>query len=162
MNRKNPLQSFCPGKASPKQPVKSHLCISKAYSLPPDTQCMRNSLTVPSVLIVSMWAISQGTYFTQILFAFVLWCGFSWSFTSLLLLKSKKAGAVVSAALWLVTAYGVTADGICSMLPNARWHILRTQKALVKLLLKCLQSKPCDYSGHEVTAQSRVLLKYFM
>lgn len=125
----------------------------KAYSLPPDTRCVQNSLTIPFISIICAWVILQGKYFIQILFASILWCGFSWPFTFLLLLKSEKIGVSESAALCLVTAHGVIEDGICSALPNAGWHILRAQKTLMKLLSKCLQSKPCDPSRNEVTAR---------
>lgn len=40
---------------------------------------------------------------------------------------SPSAGALKSGALYLITAYGVTADGICSMLPSARWHLIKIQ-----------------------------------
>lgn len=35
---------------------------------------------------------------------------------------SPSAGPLESGALCLITAYGVTADGISSMLPNVRWQ----------------------------------------
>lgn len=63
----------------------------------------------------------------------------SWPFTSLLPLKSYRTGVLESATLYLVTAYRVTADGICSMQPNARWCLLRAQKTL-KIISKCLES----------------------
>lgn len=142
MNIKNPLQSFFYGKASPKQIIKSYsLCISKEYSLAQDTWCMQEQLDYTFCLdcLDVINPTGQIRHSCFLYFQFRMEIFPSWPFTSLLPVKSNKTGVLESAASHLVTAYRVTADGICSMQPNARWRLLRAQKTL-KIISKCLES----------------------
>lgn len=130
VNSKNPLKSFFHGKASPKRLVKSHgLCTSKEYSLAQDTRCMQEQLgyTFYVNCLDVINPMGQILHSGSLCFHFRMGIFPSWPFTSLLPLKSNKTRVLESAALCLVTAYGVTADGICSMLPNARWRLLKAQ-----------------------------------
>lgn len=132
MRKQESFKIFFRGKVSPKQLVKSHgLWISKECSLAQDTSCMQEQLDYYTFYLDYLDVINptgQILHSGSLCFHFRMGIFPSWPFTSLLPLKSNKTGVLESAAFCLVTAYGVTADGICSMLPNARWRLWRAQK----------------------------------